>query len=191
MDTPTYEDLVKLTKHYGERKDCAVKAISQVCGVSYEKAHNAQRLSGRKFGSRTKNTITKVALNKLGFSCKEINPLGKRLDRMLIPSGKNYLIYTSGHIIAVKNGEILDFTDGSRRIPIRMWEIESVKDSESIEEKVIGHRPPPRKRTKQKRYKYTCEDGCVCNLSQTLHNKILRGQYRWCLKHQNPIKCEV
>jgi hypothetical protein len=60
-------ELEKASEKAGEAKDCTVKAVALVAGVSYEMAHAALTAHGRLKKTGTKIPVTKAALKMLGF----------------------------------------------------------------------------------------------------------------------------
>jgi hypothetical protein len=186
----TFDELQASTDKYGENGDCTVKALAQVTGISYEKAHNILRKLGRKGRKGTSMNNLKIAVRGLGFGVKLFHIHGKTIGNCFIPRSKRFLIETASHVIAARDGKALDYTDGGRFRIKEVWEI--IPDAHSVDlkfsecsEQVLA---VPRARVStQRKWKYTCPHGCEFNLSTTLHNKALRGQTRSCSKHKARI----
>lgn len=99
----------------GEKNDCAVKAVSIVTGISYEKAHSLLAQEGRKFGKGTSYDHTAAVLKKLGFNLIYFKSpyKGLRSFKRNIWTNKAMLVWVSSgrHIIGVNDGKICDWTD--------------------------------------------------------------------------------
>lgn len=116
FDSVGYSDVKAIAAGMGEHNDCAVRAVSLVTGVHYVDVHGIMQGLGRKHRGGTKSSVTYGALGRLGFgyervkyvSARTIRGLSSELDHL---HGK-YLVWTSGHILAVVNGVIHDWTDG-------------------------------------------------------------------------------
>lgn len=98
-----------------ETKDCAVKAVTAVTGVHYIDVHGLMEANGRRHRHGTPNAITRAVLDKLGFATHEIKVWSKTvrsLGREFRNIPGTYLVWTRGHILAIKDGEVLDWTNG-------------------------------------------------------------------------------
>lgn len=97
----------------GERNDCAVKAVSISTGVPYALTHAAFKRNGRRNRCGTQRHITMNVIDQLGFKVVPVYPQGrtvKTVARELV--GGDFLVTVRGHILAVKNGKVEDWTDG-------------------------------------------------------------------------------
>ncbi|REK56911.1 MAG: hypothetical protein DWQ49_09390 [Bacteroidetes bacterium] len=108
-------------KNYNERNDCAVKAVAAACDLTYEQAHNLLRSYGRKSGSGTSfDSIIRPAVASVGFDLlrfyapSAINTMRKILYG--VNHSDTYFVLTTNyrHIVCVKRGEVIDFTEGRR-----------------------------------------------------------------------------
>lgn len=116
----TFRKLQQASDSIEETRDCAVKAIAVVGDLSYEDAHTLLELYGRKRNHGTKRYITREALKFLDLQTKDVTEqfraAGAKTVRTLGRVIKNrkgtYLVFTANHILAVKDGEICDWTDG-------------------------------------------------------------------------------
>lgn len=120
----TFESLERISDKVGESKDCAVKALSIVCGESYSEIHYRFSKLGRKKGRATPNWMTWQVLNEFGFyrkrvefKSKTIRTLGGEID------DKTYLVQTNRHILAIKDGKVEDWTKGRLNRVLSVWEI--------------------------------------------------------------------
>lgn len=116
-----YNSLVEKSNKYGERNDCAVKALAVVLNTSYEDSHLLNKNFGRKDGKGTSLIITLKALESRGFKFKEIgigsnfkkNITVKKFEQYYIRKYKNpLLILTARHIAGVNRGKIHDHISG-------------------------------------------------------------------------------
>lgn len=116
--TKLYEKLTKESKKLNEYNDCAVKAIAIVCNINYKEAWSLARKFGRRARGRTSSLhITYPAIKSKGFVCTELenHKMNKaktiRSLKPLIPSRGVFLVFVRGHILAVRGGEIHDWTE--------------------------------------------------------------------------------
>ncbi len=109
--------LCKSSNARGERNDCSVLALAVVADLTYDAAHKAMAEVGRKNndGARTGQTFT--ALHNLGKTYDDVTDRASFAEIKTIKSLKRlnlkgkYLITVSGHILAMKDGEIHDWTN--------------------------------------------------------------------------------
>ena len=111
----------RLTK--GDSNYCSVVATSIACRVSYSKAHTACAQVGRKINRGMSNHAIFQAVNLLGCELTPVTnrnnkPLRQRNGSKYTPKtiGKRlksgyYIVFVRGHVFAVVNGEVEDWTD--------------------------------------------------------------------------------
>lgn len=119
------------TSAYGEKNDCSVKAVALACGVSYDVAHAEMQKQGRKQGRGASTASIELACIALG---KQLNPVSPRHKIAAYPGvhknlqnvtthhparfpdvwkdGKTYLAYIRGHVLAIVDGVVHDWTVG-------------------------------------------------------------------------------
>lgn len=121
-----WETICQHSRDLKETKDCAVKAVTVVTGVHYVDVHGLMQAKGRKRRKGTCNSITYAVLDQLGFytvdvkvRSKTVNTLGREMKWR--PGV--YLVWTRGHILAVKGGEVLDWTNGRRHRVLRVEQV--------------------------------------------------------------------
>ena len=111
-----FQAISKASKAKNEKNDCAVRAVTVVSNMPYSSVHEVFRLCGRKPKRSTAKFITNEVLQALQiwredvtkqFPAKTIRTLGR-----MLPKKGRFLIHTSGHILAARNGEIWDWTKG-------------------------------------------------------------------------------
>lgn len=109
----------------GEKRDCAVRAVSIAIGVDYQFALGALAAHGRKSRDGTPMMITHRTLQGLGWTVANI-PLetlkGKTVRTIAreLPSDGVFLVRTRSHILCVKHGKAEDWTKG------RLFKVEEV-----------------------------------------------------------------
>jgi len=128
---PAYCAVAQTGQAFGERADCAVKAVALACGVPYERVRTFMLAAGRKPGRRTRIDVTEAAVRAFGFELEEVKA-GSFIERYPHPhhklynvtthhpkrfnkvwaDGATYLFRTRDHILAVVNGENQDWTRG-------------------------------------------------------------------------------
>ena len=122
-----WSGLCEASKLLKETKDCAVKAVTIVTGVHYVDVHSLMASYGRKPRKGTFNGITRNVLKHLGFKTEKVECRSKTvrtLQREFKYRPGTYLVWTSGHILAIKDGEVLDWTNGRLH---RIISVERVK----------------------------------------------------------------
>jgi hypothetical protein len=124
-----YEKLEKASNEMQEDRDCAVKAIAVVGGLTYEDAHVLLELHGRKPKDGTPRIITEQALKFLDLKAEDCTKMfrdlgGKTvrtLGRVMKGIKGKFLVFTASHVLAVKDGEVHDWTKG------RLHRVQNVK----------------------------------------------------------------
>lgn len=125
-----YKEVRVGSLEYKERNDCAVVAVAITADVPYAAAHKALEAHGRRRGHGTYMHQTIAALQDLGRTVKAIDPKAmmanypsphrellknvtthhpRRFPGAFDPS-KLYLLRTARHILAVRSGEVQDWT---------------------------------------------------------------------------------
>jgi len=116
--TKLYQKITKESAKLNEHNDCAVKAIAIVCNIKYKDAWNLAKKFGRRYRGRTNalNT-TYPAIKSKGFTCSfvENHKMNKAKTikslKPLLPSRGVFLVFVKGHVLAVRGGEIHDWTE--------------------------------------------------------------------------------
>lgn len=129
--TDEYVALHNEAKAENEANDCAVKAITLTCGVTYKVAREALKAQGRRDGKATYKSQLAAAVKALGHNAtsvsvdnfikkypgRHVNLKGVTThhpDRFheVWEDGNSYLFFTTGHVLAVVNGVNHDHTRG-------------------------------------------------------------------------------
>lgn len=124
-----YREARSVSDSMGERADCAVMAVAFACDVSYEKAHEALRLAGRKSREGTYPHTTRKAVESLGyrlvawktdemqemldsypFPCKTITTHHPRRCHKQWKDQGTLLFSCRSHVLCVKDGVVLDWS---------------------------------------------------------------------------------
>lgn len=139
--TSKFEMICNDSRSYNERNDCTVKALAIATGIDYLDAHTALKKQGRGDRQGCMKPQQEKALNSVGYSIErlaryKLTPSGRRCGVMKEYRGKTmttvakyldpskvYWIYTSGHVAAVVNGKVEDWTEGRRHRVLDVCEI--------------------------------------------------------------------
>lgn len=103
-----------------EHNDCAVIAVSIAARVPYKRAHAALRDAGRRDRAGTYWYQSEKALRALGCTLEVIEPRkrdgGQYTMKTIGGAYKRgyYMIRVRGHVAAMVNGEVLDWSEGRR-----------------------------------------------------------------------------
>lgn len=128
MSQRTYKDVHEQSKKHNEHNDCSVRAVALACNVPYSEAHAALHKAGRinRHGARRSQTF--AAVRSLGFELVQINY--HRQARTMTTahracSNGACLVFVRGHVAAMVDGKVLDWTDGRKH---RVQEIYKIVD---------------------------------------------------------------
>ncbi len=119
-------------KYYNDTNNCAVVATAIAANVKYGKAFNLLKSLGRLTGTGTSCYMLAEAFNQLGFK------LVQQGDRMSgwgtvstitrkLPSKGTFIAYVSGHVLTIRDGVVMDWTEGRRHRIIGIYQV--VKDN--------------------------------------------------------------
>ena len=101
-----------------ERNDCAVKAIAIACNVPYKVAHRClEKYAGRKHRRGTMTRFINGSIKKLGFDVTPHDVTAKTITTIARDTAVQdgfYVVYVRGHMAAIVNGQIEDWTEGKR-----------------------------------------------------------------------------
>lgn len=115
------------SKSNNEKNDCAVKAVAIVTNMPYPDIHERMAANGRVPRKGTPMSVTLATLKGLNVWAERVPvPIGmttvNRIGTRYLRKGR-YLVRTSRHILAVVNGEVMDWTDGRRHRPLEVYKI--------------------------------------------------------------------
>lgn len=129
-----YKQVKKESEKLNEHNDCAVRATTLASGFSYDHVHRLYSLCGRKHRRGVKRYITDKVWKHLGLKVKPVQVKSKTvctLEREL-RFGK-YLVFTRGHLLALIDGVVQDWTKGRRHRVVRVYKVVDI--AASTEEK--------------------------------------------------------
>lgn len=123
-----YKQTLKHSDEYGERADCAVRAVAIATGEGYPMAHYALECQGRQMGEGTLLCDILTAVEELGYTWTKIESediparTPTTLERLNMQG--QYIVNFRGHVAAMVDGKVLDWTAGRRHRILRMYRIE-------------------------------------------------------------------
>lgn len=118
----------QISAQYGERNDCAVKAVAIATGTDYRTVHALMKKHGRRDRKGTPVPITFKVLKELGFKTVAVPPKARTV-KTIAPTltGGAYLVRTAGHILAVRDGKAEDWTEGRRHRVQEVYRVERIE----------------------------------------------------------------
>lgn len=135
----TLADRVGAQAPSGETNDCAVKALALVAGASYPNAHRALAEQGREPGSETYRHELRAALEGWGLTVRRTytralvalltghrNPTTGEAAEDPEPwaeLGDRLLVFTEGHVAALVDGRLEDWTEDYAAPVVDVWEV--------------------------------------------------------------------
>lgn len=130
-----------MSDHVGAKADCTVKALALTAGISYLDAFQLCAKLGRKrkggFWLIDPITDKSKAFESLGFEVKEMR-MGKRFGKTVRTWGRGFkfhlesqlkkqenpiVIWSTGHVTAVLDGEVCDWAEGRCKRIEKVYEI--------------------------------------------------------------------
>ena len=111
-----------------DRKDCVVRALANVSGISYDDAFDACKAAGRKDG-RGMNSKVWLPLFEQHVQLEHSRYLSsfgsiKSLSQKLTELGGTYLVQVRGHIAVFRDGSWLDWIDCDRLHRVKkVWKV--------------------------------------------------------------------
>lgn len=110
-----WDRMCEHSKLLKETNDCTVKAITAVTGVHYVDVHALMAKNGRPYRKCSNKQAQYDTLKDLGFKIDFI-PFNSKTVRTLGREFRyrpgRYLAWTKGHVLAIVDGEVLDWTNG-------------------------------------------------------------------------------
>lgn len=109
-----FDALKSVAESMDEKNDCAIMAVTIVSGKPYPEIHRAFKICGRRHRGRTEPWITRAILVCFGIRTVPVKFKGKTIRTLAreIPNKGCYLVWISGHILAIKDGKVCDWTEG-------------------------------------------------------------------------------
>ena len=115
-----YEDAMKIynigVKYYKDTNNCSVVAVAVSTGVAYGAAFKALEKAGRARGKGATTGQIREALDYLGYTTRTVVEYFKTVRTVTdyLPSTGNFIAYTQGHVLSIRNGRVIDWTEGRR-----------------------------------------------------------------------------
>ena len=105
------------SRELNERNDCAVRAITHASGVEYHKIHSMFKSNGRRTRGRTYSHISDRVMETLKMETKDITRAVRRYGKTIRTAQQyltrgTYIVFTRGHMLCIKGGEVMDWADG-------------------------------------------------------------------------------
>jgi len=121
----SYAELVKIgRKYYSDKGFCSVVALASVADISFGKARAIMDKHGRKHcaGATLMSILNAVENRNLKYT--EINVQAKTMKTISneLRHGK-YLVFVRGHVAAVVDGVINDWTEGRAHRIVRVFKV--------------------------------------------------------------------
>lgn len=112
--------------YYGDTGHCSVVAVAVSCNVGYGRALKEMSKQGRML--RTGANVLQIhdAIRELGFDVVrhklDVNGTVSTITRKL-PKLGTFIAYVRGHILTVRDGEVIDWSEGRRHRIISVYEV--------------------------------------------------------------------
>ena len=130
MTLARYKELCKASDRVNETNDCMVKATAIAGRMSYQDAYNLCRLAGRKDRRGASVFLTMAAMKGRGYTIDSmgcpVQKNGSRYTSLTIGNRLKrgrYICVSKGHVFAVHNGEVCDWTNGRRHRIIEAYKV--------------------------------------------------------------------
>ena len=133
-DRSEYDKVCLKSKELNEQKDCSVISVAIACDIEYMEAHKVLARLGRKAGHGCNLRIMERAIKTLGFQFtrKAIRQANDSKYTPLtietaLPKGR-YICDCAGHVFAVVNGVVQDWSSDNRLHIKSVYKIEKLED---------------------------------------------------------------
>ena len=148
----TFQEVQRQSDTIGERNDCTVKAVSVACQIPYSEAHLYLRSLGRQNGCgwyesdhwRGRRHISGYVdnLKKLGIEHEKVEVSSRTVSQVEreLRTG-HYMVKVRGHILALVNGKVEDWTAGRRHQIKAVYKINNPR-AQKVEDVVISPTAP-------------------------------------------------
>ena len=108
----TYAELANVgKKYYNDSQFCSVIAIASLCNMSFGRAYRKLKTQGRKKAKGVNMFQMMDVLSQRGFKAVPVDVSGfVRTAPRKLDNNCNYMILVSGHVVAIVNGVVNDWT---------------------------------------------------------------------------------
>jgi hypothetical protein len=128
--TPDFETMAKASRALGEHNDCTVKALTAATGLPYDVCHAAMAKFGRPNRKGCNwHSVGGKAAEYLGFKMTQLDYSRYNAKTMItaardrnLRSGR-YVVRVRGHVAALVDGKVIDWTAGRRHAIKAVYEI--------------------------------------------------------------------
>lgn len=110
-----WKTLKQCSLSMSEDKDCSVRAVTAISGLPYPYIHKVFLKQGRETRKPTPTYILIYVLNALAITTEQITVKAKTIrtfEREVSHLKERFLVWTSGHVLAVINGKACDWSSG-------------------------------------------------------------------------------
>jgi hypothetical protein len=124
---PSYSDHLERSHAAGEDNDCTVRAVAAAGGVDYETALAWSYKHGRKKGRGwwiKFDALHELGLKATAYRLNDGRRMGKTVRTFERRNRGNYIIYTYGHAVGIRDGKAIDYTAGGLHRVQWVWKIE-------------------------------------------------------------------
>lgn len=135
--TQEFIDIQAVSNSIGEKNDCGVVAVALVTGCGYNEAHRQLKLEGRRRHGCSKRWMYDAVLKRIGYEREDVTDYWKRRAKTIISFGRvvdrhSYMVHISGHVLAVTNGQVHDWTKGRRHRIQKVYKIKQIQQKISV-----------------------------------------------------------
>ena len=123
----SYNEMRKIAeKYYNDYNYCTVIALSVCCNVGIGKAYHTMKRTGRVDRKGARFGMIYDGVKALGYKAVAIdNVYNKQVKSVtkLLPSVGHFMVHVKGHVLAVRDGKVLDWTEGRSHRIIAAYQI--------------------------------------------------------------------
>lgn len=123
-----YEELKRVaSSYYKDHNYCTVIALAVTCNLKFGKSKAIMSRNGRVTGKGACLPIIEQAIAEAGHRVvKKSYSVGGTMSTVAsrLDSSKTYMVFVRGHVAAVRDGIVQDWTEGRRHRVQVVWEIE-------------------------------------------------------------------
>lgn len=133
---PRFLKLKEESSSFGEVNDCSIKAITLATGKPYSEVLALSYRFGRKKGKGTYIETSKKILDALGFEVIILEEyIWKRIGKTFLTFARNnyikssnLIIYSSTHMAAIVDGDLIDWAIEKRKRIQSVWKIQKKEE---------------------------------------------------------------
>jgi len=128
-----YDDAIKVYKighkYYNDSNNCTVVTTAIAANVPYGKAFNLLKSLGRQTGKGIPFAqIDKYVFKELGYNLIKQGDSSTRWGTVStitnkLPSKGTFIAYVRGHVLTIRDGIVMDWTEGRRHRIKRVYQV--------------------------------------------------------------------